>query len=152
AEVVVIVIRDSLSKDQLEHKVVVFERRKPPCARKRRTVRAGVPCQVEHLLVRHDATDVPEESGRVNMAAIIFIAVKSDQIRKLRGADGNTKLGTKGGIRSGFLNGHSDGMVLVQGMGVPELWKPRRNHAGRTFKLQSVRKGIGIGKSAPSLS
>ena len=83
AEVVVIVIRDSLSKNKLKYHVVFFEMRHTPYTGKRLAKCACVPCQVEHLFVRHHAADIAEESSRVNVAVIVFVTVEADQIRKL---------------------------------------------------------------------
>src|SRR5437879_6486152 len=46
AEVVVIVIRDSLSKDQLKYQAIVLERRKTPCAGQGCAVCVCVQCVV----------------------------------------------------------------------------------------------------------
>ena len=87
----------------------------------------------------------------MKVAVIVFVAVEADQIRKLRGADRHSELRAERSIRAGFLNRDADGMVFVQRLSVTELRIARRDHAGRTFKLQSVGKGIRIGEGAPGL-
>jgi hypothetical protein len=151
-EVVVIVIRDSLSKNQLKDHVVVFERRKAPNTGQRHAVRTCVPSQIEHLFIRHDSADISEQSGGVKVAVIVFVTVEADQIRKLRGANRRAELGAEWGIGAGLLNGDTDGMVFAQRLGVTELRKSRRYDAGRTFKLQSIGKGIWIGEGTPGLT
>ena len=42
--------------------------------------------------------------------------------------------------------------MFAQRLSITELGKPRRDHAGRTFKLQSVGKRIRIGEGAPGLT
>src|SRR5580704_14840864 len=88
----------------------------------------------------------------MNVAVIVLVAIEADQIRKLRGADRHTELCAERGIGAGFLNRNTDGIVGVQRLRISELGKPRRYHAGRTFKLERVGKGIRIGEGAPCLT
>src|SRR5580698_3292041 len=88
----------------------------------------------------------------MDVAVVVLVAIETDQIRELRGADRRAELRAERSIGAGFLNRNADGIVGVQRLRISELGGPRSDHAGRAFKLQRVGKGVWIGEGTPSLT
>src|SRR5689334_22491502 len=95
SKVVVVIIGDALSKNQLEHEAILFEEWQAPCARNRNPICPRMPRQIQHSLVRHDTTYVPKERRRVDMPMAVLISIKSDEIRERGAAYRNAELGTE---------------------------------------------------------
>ena len=85
-----------------------------------RRIRRHAAFKVEDLLVGHDAADIPEQRGRVKVAAIVLIAVESRSDRETSEVPmGDAELQPLNGVSvPDFSTDTPTGVVLAEGLGV----------------------------------
>ena len=83
---------------------------------------------------------------------LIFIPVGPDHVGPGGGADRASVLSGKRRVSPGFFDCKSDAVCFVDGLRITNHGLPRADNSGRAFKLESVRKGIGITERSPSLA
>src|SRR4051812_1723170 len=82
-KVVVIVIRNSFADNALKDQAVLGVTQSPN-ARKRSSDSEDMPAQIRDCRVRDDAAYVAKECGTMQVAMLVLIAIKANQVRKLR--------------------------------------------------------------------
>ena len=75
AEVIVVVVRNSFPKNELEHDIVLA---RPPRAGERATKSVNVVLEIRQERARYNASYGAREECEVEMAMLVFIAIKSD--------------------------------------------------------------------------